>query len=223
MSSSLPKFIHDQTLSLDVNPEKPLILVDADEVIVHFALPLKDYLSEFGFDLNFTSYKIFDNITEQKTGAILPREKAVHFIDKFFDDRVFHQPAVAGAVAALNDLSTKNQVIIVTNVPQKAKDTRKQAMVKLGMDFPLIANKGLKGPIIQYLTKDHQAPVVFLDDIPHNLQSVKAEAPHVHRIHFVAEPILRPLLEKAKGAHVRIDEWDDCHRYINNHFKEQGF
>jgi hypothetical protein len=47
---------------------------------------------------------------------------------------------------------------------------------------------------IHHLTKNHQPPVVFLDDIPHNIQSVSKDAPDVHRIHFIAEPLLRPLL-----------------------------
>ncbi len=223
MPLPIPQFILNQVSLIDLDPEKPLILVDADEVIVHFALPLRDYLLQFGLVLNFHSYKIFDNIIEKDSGNVLPREKALPYIGKFFDDCLFNQPAVEGAVDALNSLSKTSQIIIVTNVPFHAKDDRQKAMVKLGMDYPVLANEGLKGPIINHLSKNHKAPVVFLDDISHNIHSVSKYAPHVHCIHFIAEAILRPLQEKAKGAHARIDKWDECHRYINAHFSELGY
>lgn len=223
MANPIPQFILNQTTSLDLDPGKPLILVDADEVIVHFALPLRDYLSQFGLELHFHSYKIFDNVTEKESGNILPREQALPYVGRFFDDCIYNQPAVEGAVDALKSLSKTSQIIIVTNVPFKAKEDRQKAMVKLGMNYPVLANEGLKGPIIKHLSKNQTAPVVFLDDISHNIQSVSKYAPHVHCIHFIAEAILRPLQEKAKGAHVRIDQWDECHRYINSHFSELGY
>ena len=40
------------------------------------------------------------------------------------------------------------------------------------MDYPVIVGSGLKGPAVAWLTRHIDAPVFFLDDIPHNIDSV---------------------------------------------------
>jgi hypothetical protein len=57
-------------------------------------------------------------------------------------------------------------------------------------------------------------PVFFLDDIPHNINSVAEDAPDVHCIHFIADPRLQKLIGKADGATKRIDIWAEVHDYI---------
>jgi hypothetical protein len=59
-----------------------------------------------------------------------------------------------------------------------------------------------------------QAPVFFLDDITHNIDSVAEHAPDVHRIHFVADPRLAKLIGPASGASKRIDVWEEAQDWI---------
>ena len=66
-----------------------------------------------------------------------------------------------------------------------------------------------------WLTRHIDAPVFFLDDIPHNIDSVAECAPHVHRIHFIADPRLAGLIGAAKGASARIDAWHEAHDSIS--------
>ncbi len=82
------------------------------------------------------------------------------------------------------------------------------------MDYPVVVNSGLKGAPVKWLADKVDGPVFFLDDIPHNINSVAEDAPHVHCIHFIADPRLQKLIGKADGATARIDVWVEVHDWI---------
>ena len=85
-----------------------------------------------------------------------------------------------------------------------------------GIDFPVVIGSGLKGPAVAWLAQNMQAPVFFLDDIPHNIDSVAEHAPDVHRIHFIADQRLAKLIGPAKGASQRIDVWEEAYEWISD-------
>ncbi len=82
------------------------------------------------------------------------------------------------------------------------------------MDFPLIANIGTKGQVVQHLTERLTCPSFFIDDIPHNHSSVRKHANHVHRLHFIADRRLAGLLGPAEHSHARLESWPDLHDHI---------
>ncbi|HCX66153.1 MAG TPA: hypothetical protein DHK64_01080, partial [Rhodobiaceae bacterium] len=68
-----------------------------------------------------------------------------------------------------------------------------------------------------------EAPVVFLDDIPHNLSSVaKAHAP-AHLIHFIADPRLAKLLGPATDSHLHTTDWAEAQKFIEDTLSADGF
>ncbi len=187
---------------------RPLLICDADEVLVQFASAFRHYLADRGWQLRFDSFALHGNVRSIQTGDLAPRETVTRMLDSFFVDSVETCPAVPGAPTALAALSRHADIIVLTNVPAAQRERREASLAKLGMAYPVISNDGLKGPRVADLVADRTRPVAFVDDIPHHHTSVKEKAGHVHRLHLVADPDLRALLPKAPDAHARIDDWD---------------
>jgi hypothetical protein len=189
---------------------RPLLICDADEVLVQFAAPLEDYLREQGLELRWDSPAIHGNVRERATGEVIAHERITPLIDSFFADRVEACPAVPGAVDALATLARGADIIILSNVPAAQRERRAAALMALGMPYPVMANAGLKGDAVRTLAQDRQHPVAFVDDLPHHHKAVAEAAPQVHRLHLIADVRLRSLIPAARHAHARIDSWDDA-------------
>ncbi len=223
MTGHLPAFVAEQIAALSIDRERPLVLSDADEVLLQFAIPLERFLDEEDLYLELTSFRLAGNIKLKSTGEAVSQQAVAALIGEFFASKVCDCPAVPGASEALEKLSRWAEIIIVSNIPLDARQARADSLHALGMPYPLIANSGEKGPAIKAIAASHAAPVVFLDDLPQNIASVATHAAQVHRIHFVADPRLRGLLDKAEGAHARIDEWPEALAHIEAHFLAHGF
>lgn len=207
-----------QIEAINIKENKPLIISDVDEVLVHFASPLESFLASQNMTIAFTSYKLFGNVHFTDTKKAVPKEEIIELLQDFFATSIHTCPLVDGAKRSLDKLSKKFQIIILTNTPHTAREARKSALNNLGIDYPLITNDGHKGEAVSLICKNLTAPAVFLDDIPHHHSSVAKSAPHVHRLHFVADPRLAKLLPPATHSHQRIDNWVDTEAYITKLF-----
>ncbi|WP_417462050.1 hypothetical protein [Kordiimonas sp.] len=202
------------TFSAQINPSRPLLLLDADEVLLRFVEHLEAYLPSRGHELRLTSFQlggnIFDLSTEKRAeGAVV---KAL--IAGFFDDCTHDVPLVDGAREALDSLKAHYDIAVLSNVPDRCRDARATNLRGHGLDVPVIANRGEKGPVAAMLASATRKTVVFVDDLPPQHASVAEHAPDVHRVHFIADPRLGPMLEKAEHAHVRIDDWPTLERHL---------
>jgi hypothetical protein len=186
---------------------RPLLICDADEVLVQFGTAFRAYVALHGWQLRFDSFALFGNIRHAETGAIAAQETVSKLVGDFFEEAVETCPAVPGASDALARISSRADVVILTNAPAAQRARREASLAKLGMAYPVFANDGLKGPRVAELVANRNYPTAFVDDIPHHHTSVAEKAAHVHRLHLVADPELRLLLPKASDAHARIDDW----------------
>jgi hypothetical protein len=137
-----------------------------------------------------------------------------NIIDDFFAAETLNFSPVDGAAEALTALSKEAQVIILTNLPIAQKNERQINLSKHGMDYPVIVGSGLKGPAVKSLGDKINAPLFFLDDIPHNINSVAEYVPMSGRIHMIADPRLSKLIGAAEGASARIDQWQEAQNWI---------
>ena len=126
----------------------------------------------------------------KRTHEAVADETVTKLIGDFFASDTRHLEPVDGAAAALEDLSNHAQIVILSNLPETSRDARIENLVEHGMPYPVIAGKGPKGPVVKDLLGDFAQTVVFIDDLPPNLSSVATETPHVHRLHFIADPRL---------------------------------
>lgn len=199
-----------------LDPARPLIICDADEVLLRFLLGLEGFLERNGCYLDLTSFRIHGNVKHKATHEAVADEAVTQLIADFFASDTRHLQPVDGAAEALRRLSERAQIVILSNLPETSRDARIENLVQHGMPYPVIAGKGPKGPVVKGLLGDFARPVVFIDDLPPNLTSVAAETPHVHRLHFIADPRLAKLLPAAADAHRRIDDWPSAAEWISS-------
>ena len=220
---SLHEDVLPQLEVLQIDPNLPLIISDADEVIFAFVRGLEDYLQDNGYYMDLKSFAMRGNIRNSDTGEAVSAQAVKNLINGFFLERTAEIEPVEGAADALKALSKRAQIIILSNTPLNCREARQRALIKNGMDYPLVANIGKKGAAVAYLSNQLNAPIFFLDDIPHNITSVAKSASAVTRLHFIADYRLRKFLGQAEDADVRIDDWSSARRYIEERIKAEGY
>lgn len=201
-----------QACSLD--KQRPLVIVDVDEVLAQFMVGFGTFVARHGFELRVDRFALFQNIYRPGETEHLDLIAGRALFDDFFRDGGEDLLPAEGAADALADLSLKANVVILTNAPEHGRQTRSRWLKTHGFDYPLVINAGPKGPSAAELARRVEAPAVFVDDLLPQLESVADAAPHVGRFQMVADPRLRPLAPSAPDRHVRIDLWPDLQAAI---------
>jgi hypothetical protein len=203
-----------------IDPARPLVVCDADEVLLQFIVGLERFLERHACFLDLTSFRIHGNVKHRATGAPVADEAVSELLAAFFAAETRHLDPVSGAAEALARLGERAQIVVLSNLPETARAARVANLAGHGMAYPVIAGKGPKGEIVKGLIDGIRRPVVFIDDLPPHIASVAGEAPSVHRLHFVADPRLARLLPKAADAHARIDTWPEAAAWIASRLDE---
>ena len=231
MSSATTPVIDPLAIDPDVVPQidaldlvrgRPLIITDCDEVLMQFLVGLETYLETQGLWLDLKSYALTGNIKHRDTNVALEPSDMPALMKGFFTASTGSLLPVAGAADALKALSARAQIVVLTNVPLIDKDARSRNLAAEGMDYPVIANKGLKGAAVRMMADRVQAPVFFLDDIPHNIASVAKAHEACHRLHFIADKRLAKLMGQSPDSHFHTSEWPQAHSYIAARLDESG-
>ena len=213
MSNMLSEEISNQIETLELNPDRPLIISDADEVLLQFMRQFEIYLDRNDMWIDLSSFRLQGNIKYKGSDEAVDMTNR-NIINDFFAAETLNFSPVEGAAEALNALSKEAQIIILTNLPLAQKSERQINLSKHGMDYPVIVGSGLKGPAVKSLGEKINAPLFFLDDIPHNISSVAEYVPTSGRIHMIADPRLSKLIGAAEGASARIDQWQEAEAWI---------
>ena len=193
-NTTLKPEVSSQIDTLELNPDRPLVITDADEVIAQFMLALERHFEENGHWIDLTSFQIVGNVKPHGSQEPASEETVRSMMTSFFDEKTPHIPPVNGASEALARLSERAQIVILSNLPLNQRKVREDWAFRHGMPYPVIANEGGKGPAVKKLADLVNHPVIFLDDLPPNLNSVEKHAPQVHRIHFIADNRLAALM-----------------------------
>ena len=213
MSNMLSEEISNQIETLELDPDRPLVISDADEVLLQFMRQFEIYLDRNNMWIDLSSFRLQGNIKYKGSDEAVDMTNR-NIIDDFFAAETLNFSPVEGAAEALNALSKEAQIIILTNLPLAQKSERQINLSKHGMDYPVIVGSGLKGPAVKSLGEKINAPLFFLDDIPHNINSVAEYVPTSGRIHMIADPRLSKLIGAAEGASARIDQWQEAEAWI---------
>lgn len=208
--------LHDavapQLLALQLDPDRPVLAVDADEVLVHFARHLQRFMAAKGFLLDLSAYRLDGAVTRASDGLEATAQEFRALFNGFFREEVGRQELVAGAAETLRALAedpeVSAQVLVLTNVPQAQRAARIANLAAQGVDYPLVANVGGKGRALRFLWDHTRGPVVFIDDSAHQLSSAETRAPGVRRVHFVADPDLRRVAGSVAAADYRMTDWE---------------
>ncbi len=205
---------HHQLGNLQVNPNKPLVICDVDEVIVHFTRDFEDFLSARGLWLDPKSLALAGNVYHTQTKAITPAEQVITLIDTFFIERTRNMRPILGAVESVLNLSEIATIVFLTNLPHFAGDDRRANLAEMGLDYPVITNSGPKGPAVHNLADRTNAPVIFVDDSPHFIKSAHEHAPHIKLVHFLQDDRFAAHCPHHDFVSLRTDNWVSAKSHI---------
>lgn len=210
MASALPRFTPPRApnlLEMGVDPARPLLLVDVDEVLGLFMQGFGRFLEGRGLEFRVERFALFQNIYQPGASEHLPVEEGRAHFNDFFRLGCGDMEPAPGGVEALRRLSERANVVILTNAPGAGRMARARWLGRHGLDYPLVLNDGPKGPMAAGMVAQVPGPAAFIDDLIPNLDSVAQSAPAVSRFQMVADPRLQPLAPSAPDRHPRIDDW----------------
>jgi hypothetical protein len=211
-----------QIAAITLDPDRPLIISDADEVIADFMGGFEAYMQAQGFYFNWASYRLNENIRRKSDDEAADRDEVHELIGGFYGACIDTMATVPDAVETLQALAARATIVVLSNQPAVHRERRRQWLEGLGLDVPLVTNGGPKGPAVRALSERVSAPVYFLDDAPSHHTSVAADAGHVFRIHFVANPGLAPLIKTAADCHKRAASWREASGFIEDDLAAKG-
>lgn len=192
--------------SLGLSRDRPLILVDVDEVLGLFMQGFGDFLASRGLEFRIDRFALFQNIYRPGAVEHLELDAGRDLFNEFFRTRCHEIEPAPGAIEALNRLARGAEILILSNAPAEAERLRGQWLARHGLAHPLILNTGPKGPIAAGLVRQTAHPSAFVDDLLPNLDSVAEHSPTTATFQHVADLRLRPLAPRSE-RHPRIDDW----------------
>lgn len=200
---------------------RPLLICDCDEVLLHMVRHFGTWLRE-SHDIEFNpDGGDFANSMVRADGTRPNTEEMWALLGGFFPGEMERQTLVPHAREALTALAETADIVILTNLSDACRTARIEQLSAFGIDHRVECNQGGKGDPVARLVAEHGASVtVFVDDLAVHHDSVARHAPGVHRLHMVSEPALAPSVPPASAAHARIDDWREAQAWIAARFAE---
>jgi len=204
---------HTGAAMVALSPDRPLLIVDADEVILRFAEGFDRFLRARALFLDLTSYRLHGNVKRLDDRTPVLDVEVTALLDEFRAE-LDSLEAVEHASEALAELKPHLDVVVLSNVSESQAPPRLRNLAALGFNFPLVVNAGPKGPAVKALAGRAASPAFFVDDIPQHLASAAEAAPDVYRIHLIGDERLKPLLPPSPHAHLRAEDWREAAAFI---------
>lgn len=205
---------------------RPLIISDCDEVILHMVAPFKEWLEESqGVHFHLEGQNFAEALRWIDSGDLLNPEDIWRMLGRFFDTEMDRQLPFKGSIEALNHLTDLADVVVLTNLVDERRDKRTEQLAKHGLHTKVFTNQGPKGPALQKIVEEF-APsrAIFIDDLAQHHLSVKETVPHVTRLHFCGEPMISGAIDcahKAGHADARIDLWSEALPWLIEQLEEE--
>jgi len=198
---------------------RPLVISDCDEVLLHMVAPFGTWLSEcHGVNFVMKDNDFGKAMRYADDGRAVEGPEIWRLLNLFFDTEMYRQHPVFGAVEAINALADHADVVILTNLGDDRRVARTQQLADHGIHARVFTNQGPKGPALRAILDEYRpSRAVFIDDLPQHHASVGEVAPEVHRLHLCAEPLIAPHIacaHEAGHAHARIDTWPQALPWI---------
>ncbi|RIY03701.1 hypothetical protein D3218_02890 [Aureimonas flava] len=184
-----------------------LLVLDVDEVILHFIAPFCDLLAEYGARLHFDSFRLTGNVRSVATGTALTGHQLDGVTDQLYAEQERRQRPVEGAREALDRLRRDADIVFLTAMTPSFFDQRRRLLDAAGLPDPMIATERSKGGVVAELAARWRGPIAFVDDLPPNLETVRRSVPDVHLVHLMANAEFRRHLPPMPAGTVRAEGW----------------
>ena len=197
---------------------RPLIVCDVDEVVLEFVDPFRAFLGANGHELLPRSFKLTGNVVSLDDGTEAPAERVRELVNTFFADQVEWQTPADAVSSTLNELSRIADILFLTAMPPRHYDARRILLDRHGMPFPLVATEAPKGPLIRDLHEDRHHPLMFVDDMAHNLISVSEHEPRARVVHYMANETFRAMAPHPGDHVIQAQTWMEIEGIAKDHF-----
>ena len=130
---------------LTIDPDTPLIISDADEVIFELFTHMFEYFDKHGYKFTGTSlvgFEIDEYLFSHDDNKQINKDDFLRIITAFFTHHGDDMPMVKNAYDNLMHLSNHCQIIILTNAPHDYRNRRVEIYKSHGIHFPIITNIG---------------------------------------------------------------------------------
>lgn len=198
--------------------DRPLVVCDVDDVVLHFTDPFREFLLAQGHEFLPRSFNLIGNIIASDTRLEIDAAGVYHLIGSFFDAQEDWQLPITDVVRTLEMLSADADVVFLTAMPPRYSQQRRRLLDRLGLAFPLIASEEPKGPIMRRLNAERVFPTTFIDDMAYNLHSVRQHMPDSLLIHMMPEGPLHMMAPKPQDDIVRARDWRHAEELIRAHW-----
>lgn len=195
---------------------RPLIITDCDEVLLHMVVPFRAWLDEVhDVHFSFENHDFVNALRRKACGTILEQGEVWDLLRDFFRTEMHRQTPIDGALGALGRLSDIADIVVLTNIGEEAHDARIAQLRAIGIGHDVHWNQGGKGPPARKLIDAWQPSVtLFIDDLAQHHASVGDHVPEAWRLHMVGEPEIACHIAPAPHAHARIDNWHEAEDWI---------
>lgn len=211
----------DVTLFADLDPARPLVVCDIDEVVLHYLDSFDAFLRANSHQLVAESFRLHGNVRRLDDGVPASTEEVDDFQDAFFSTQDIWQKPVDGAHAALTSLSRQADIVFLTAMPPRYRDVRSKLLTEHGFHWPMVASEDAKGPLVARLAEGRTGPLAFVDDIVTNHRSVADHAPHCLLVHLMANQAFRALAPDPGESVRQATDWPDAQSIIEAHFSRR--
>lgn len=197
--------------------DRPLIVCDVDDVVLQFFAPFEHYLKKDGLELLPRSFRLTGNIVTVGTDVAVEDMAVKQLIGSFFEQQEEWQTPFDLALDTLNALGTDADVMFLTAMPPRYSESRRRLLDRLGFDFPLVATEEPKGPVMRRIHGERALPSVFIDDMAHNLHSVRDHVDNCLVLHMMPDSPLHLLAPKPDDGITRALDWAQAGDLIRAH------
>ena len=206
---------------------RPLVVTDCDEVLLHLIAHFRDFLGEeHGVDFHWEGGTFANSMRHQDSGDALTEAEMWRLLNLFFDTEMHRQTPISGAVEAIAALNEVAEVVVLTNLMDHRLKLRAAQLASHGIHARVFTNQGPKGPALKRIVEEFQPTATFfIDDIAQHHASVAEDVAEVTRLHFCGEPLIAPHIEcahEAGHAHARIDNWADALPWLLERLNEEN-
>lgn len=201
---------------------KPLVVCDVDDVVVSFAAPFTEFLKQSGHELLPRSFRLTGNIVVAATAVAVDESAVRELIGRFFETQEEWQTPLELVADTLLNLAADADVLFLTAMPPRYQHQRRQLLDRLGLGFPLVATELPKGLVMRRLLGDRSLPSVFIDDMAHNLHSVRDHVQDCLLIHMMPDSPLHLLAPKPDDNIIRATDWMHAEELIRDHIAKNA-
>ncbi|MER9352663.1 hypothetical protein NKI88_03495 [Mesorhizobium sp. M0317] len=189
---------------------RPLLILDVDDVVLEFIRPFPHFLKSRGFGLTLASFRLTGNIAETASGRLIEQPEVTALLGDFFDTQADWQSVTDGAEQALASLGDRAEIVLLTAMPHRHRAARRAHLDALGLPYPLLTTEMAKGPAVAKLRGKNGRPVAFVDDQPANLISARNSVADAHLFHLMADNSLRAFMPPVPDDIISVEDWRDA-------------